>query len=563
MTKNNTKNRRDFIKSLLSLSAAGSFGSLGQLALMSEALASPPAFSDYKALVCVFLAGGNDSLNMLIPTGNDTKSGYNNYQAIRGDLAVSNQDLDINTVSSSQTDLNNGVLGKGANNPYHVGNNQHSSAYLKGVYDLSVSKGIDLGVNGVMPELAQLITDNKASIIANVGNLVSPVTRTGILNGSASLPLFLFAHNHQQRALQTGRGDKLTGTGWAGRIADHWQGINSSSPLGLNISYQGNNRMLIGDQTAPLALPLGKIPSIQGMKDNTRNVDYDRRAIFKALAGVQNISGTSRANKMVFDGSNTFTTTDPFKQLYGSLLIKSMSTFDVLLNTWDANSINYASVGSYGESLFTTPTNSDLGFGTPLGGKLISQLESVAKMIELGAQDRFSTGGYNRQVFMVGLGGFDTHATQSGNHPLLLRELSLALWKFQKAMEELGHANKVTTFTMSDFGRTVSRNSTGTDHAWGGHHIVMGGDGAGISGGLNGGQMLGHLPDLSLGGDDDYSGKGRTIPSIAQDQLNATLCRWLGVDNALMPTIFPNLTKFSSPSGGTLDSAYLNSLYHT
>lgn len=240
-----------------------------------------------------------------------------------------------------------------------------------------------------------------------------------------------------------------------------------------------------------------------------------------------------------------------------------MSTFDVLLNTWDANPISYISTGSYGEGLFTTPTTNDLGFGTSLGGKLISQLESVAKMIELGAQDRFSTEGYHRQIFMVGLGGFDTYATQGSKHPLLLRELSLALWKFQKAMEELGHANKVTTFTMSDFGRTVSRNSTGTDHAWGGHHIVMGGDGAGISGSLNGGQVLGHLPDLSLGGDDDYSGKGRTIPRIAQDQLNAILCRWLGVDNALMPTIFPNLTKFTSSSGSGLDSTYLNSLYHS
>jgi len=158
------------------------------------------------------------------------------------------------------------------------------------------------------------------------------------------------------------------------------------------------------------------------------------------------------------------------------------------------------------------------------------------------------------------LGGFDTHSEQDTKHPLLLRELSLALSSFQKALEEKGHANKVTTFTMSDFGRTLGNNGDGTDHAWGAHHLVMGGDGQQSAGNFNGGQVIGALPEMLLDGADDYSDRGRIIPTTAQDQLNASLCRWFGVDNALMPTLFPNLINFATASGD-INSAYLDELY--
>ncbi|MEE9302510.1 MAG: DUF1501 domain-containing protein [Thiotrichaceae bacterium] len=560
---NTINKRRDFLKSLLSTGIAGSLGpslgvslaAAGQLALMRQATAASPPFSDYKAIVNIFLYGGNDSFNMLIPTGSASNTGHGDYDAIRGNLAVANNDLGITTASSTGTDLNNGNLGTGSGNPYHEDGTEQS-AYLKGLYDLSSSKGIDLGVNGVMPELAQLITDNKASVVANVGNLVNPVSRAEVLNDSANLPLFLFAHNHQQRALKTGQADNLSAAGWAGRIADNWQGINNNSPLGLNIAYSGSDRMVVGDSTSPLVLNPGQPPNFTGMKLAGNSSDQDRRAFFQALAGIQNSSSSGNLN---FDISNTFATSDPFKSLYSKLLTKSQGTFDLLGNAWNDNVISYTSTGSYGEPLFSKPSADDLGFNNAVGGGLIKQLDTVAKMIDLGARDAFSTGSYNRQIFTVRLGGFDTHATQEDKHPLLLREISLALWKFQKAMEELGHANKVTTFTLSDFGRTVSNNGDGTDHAWGAHHIVMGGDGAGDAGNFKGGQMLGSLPDITLGGADDYSSKGRIIPTTSQDQLNATLCNWFGVDEALMPTVFPNLQNFKS--GSDLQSAYLNDLF--
>lgn len=540
--------RREFIKRTMQF---GALGALGRFGLVSNAMAAAPMFSDYKAMVCIFLYGGNDAYNMLVPVGSGMGTGYTDYHTIRGTLAVANSDLGLSTASSTNTDINNGDLGTGMGNPYYVDGTQ-SSAYLKGMYSLS-GKGIDLGVNGVMPELAQLITDNKASVIANAGTLVRPVTKSQIDADTAELPLFLFAHNHQQRALQTGQANNLDDIGWAGKIADSWNDINNSNDVGLNVSYFGNDRMLIGRQTGPLVLGTNAPPTFTNMNNLSSNAHNDRRALFRALAGEQGTTG-----RLNFDSTNTYSGNDAFINLFNQATGKSMTTFDSLRAAWDNTTINYASTGSYGEGLFDVPSSDDLGFSENIGGSLIRQLEAAAKFIHMGASGALGTG-YNRQVLMVRLGGFDTHSTQADDHPIQLRELSLALWKFQKALEELGHADKVTTFTMSDFGRTMSNNGDGTDHAWGAHHLIMGGSGASAPGTVAGGKMHGSLANVTLGGPDDYSDKGRIIPSTAQDQLNASICDWFGVDETLMRNLFPNLPNFQT--GATLRSAYLNGVY--
>ena len=546
----NKKNldRREFMKLLAKGSAAGALGSLGQMALMNEAVAAAPGFADYKALVCVFFHGGNDSFNMLIPS---EASEHANYKSIRGGLAVENNDLNLASIASN---LHSGTLGKGAANPYNVNSNQQR-AYTKGIYDLS-SKGINLGVNGVMPEFAQLITENKVSVIANVGNLVSPVTRTQVKNGTANLPLFLFAHDHQQRALQTGNGDNLDDIGWAGKIADSWAGINNNSSLGLNISYAGNNRILIGNQTSPLVLSPGSPPYFSGMKKDGSRFSNERRALFNALSGIAAETSTTTLNLV----TTAFTDSNPFKRLYSDMSNRSRTNFDSLNATWNDNPISYSTKGPYGEELFEKVSAADLGFSQDIDGGFIKQLEAVSKMIDLGAKDAFATGNYKRQIFYVGMGGFDNHTNQSNNHSKLLREMSLGLWKFQKAMEELGHEKKVTTFSMSDFGRSMSNNGGGTDHAWGAHHFVMGGAGDRTSGNLNGGNMIGKLPDLSLDGTDDHGNKGRIIPTQAQDQLNASICEWFGVEESLISTIFPNVSNFET-TPGDVKSAFLNDLF--
>jgi len=540
MSKDNLKQRRDVLKSLLVGGAAGALGSLSQLALMREASAASPAFSDYKAMVCVFLYGGNDSFNMIMPTGGS----HSDYAISRGNLSVADNPLDFGS----------GALTGGSGNPYYA-NGESSGAYLKGHYPIA---GSDLGVNGVMPELAQLIATKKASVVSNIGNLVQPVTRSAIQDGSATLPLFLFAHNQQQRALQTGQGNNLNDVGWAGKIADNWVGVNNNSPLGLNISYTGNDRMLIGKDSVPLAIGVGKPPRFSDMGKGVWDYHMDRRALFKALHGIGSSSPTGRVS---FSQSSAFASGDPFASLFSATSRKSMDVFDLLFEAFEGYQANYVSRDSYGNQLFSVPSSSQLGLSNVMGGGLLSQLGAVAKMVDIGATGSFQGGAYNRQIFMVSLGGFDTHSEQITKHPLLLRELSLALSSFQKALEDKGLANKVTTFTMSDFGRTLGNNGDGTDHAWGAHHLVMGGDGSNQVGNFNGGQVIGSLPEMVLDGNDDYSDRGRIIPTMAQDQLNASLCRWFGVDNALMPTIFPNLANFAQ-TDGDINSAYLSGLFN-
>lgn len=538
--------RRAFLKSLAGLGSVSALGSAGQLILPTQAMAAAPGFNDYKALVCIYLYGGNDVFNMLVPVGTDADKGYDPYASIRGDLAVKNEDLGLDQITTNGNNLNQGVIGAAQQNPYNQNLNQ-STAYTRGVYSLS-SKGIDLGVNGVMPELAQLITDDKVSILGNIGTLVRPVTRDEIRNAAPELPLYLFAHNHQQRILQTGQANNLNDVGWAGKIADNWGNINQNNPLGLNISYAGNDRMLIGQSTSPLVLKPSSIPTINHLREGAGNSFDDRRAFFKALSGIE-----GSTDRLEFDASRTNTTADPYKTLYNQMQLKSLTTFEQLNQSWNSVQIDYTTLGPYGEALFDIPTAQQLGFTSSIRGRLINQLEAVAKMIHLGASGNLGAG-YNRQIFFVELGGFDTHANQATDHPMLLRELSLGLWKFQKAMEELGHAEKVTSFTMSDFGRTLSQNGDGTDHAWGSHQLVMGGNGTGAAGQLDGGKLIGELPTMQLGGIDDYSGKGRMIPKLSQDQVNAALTHWFGADNNLVRNLFPNLTNFQS--GGNIESAY-------
>ena len=537
--------RREFLKSLASLGCIGSLGSMGQLALSRQAIAAAPDFSDYKALVCIFLYGGNDAFNMLIPTATDANKGYEPYAEVRGNLAVNNTDLGIGQITTNSGNLNQGVLGAGQHNPYNQNLNQ-STAYTHGIYPLS-GKGIELGVNGVMPELAQLIIDNKTSILANSGTLVRPVTREEIANKSAELPVYLFAHNHQQRILQTGQANNLDDIGWAGKIADQWTNINQNSPLGLNISYAGNDRMLIGNSSSPLVLNPGSIPVVNHLSGDS-GANTDRRALFNALAGIE-----GSTTRLQFGADRTDKVSDPFRTLYNNKEIDAVATFDQLKQSWDGLEINYATTGSYGEALFEIPTAQQLGFTQSIRGNLIRQLEAVAKMIHLGASGSLGAN-FNRQLFFVGLSGFDTHASQASQHPLLLRELSLGLWKFQKAMEELGYADMVTSFTMSDFGRTLSINGDGTDHAWGSHQLVMGGYGSGDPGTINGGKMIGELPDMVLSGQDDYSNKGRMIPTLSQDQVNAPLTEWFGVDRGQIPNLFPNVRNFQP--GGEVETAY-------
>ncbi|MFQ5519122.1 MAG: DUF1501 domain-containing protein, partial [Mariprofundus sp.] len=403
--------RRNFLKMGLTGGAAGPVGAVAPMPIIRQAFAAAPIFPTYKAVVCIMLHGGNDAFNMLVPTSAAAGTGYGTYQGLRAGAGLAVNNVDLNLAAAFP---GTGPLASGVNNPYYAaanasGNVLHNS-YRKGVYDLSVSKGIALGVNGMMPELARLITDNKASIVANTGTLVEPMTRNDYVNKLKQRPLFLFAHNHQRRAIDTGIGDNLSTIGWAGRIADNWAGVNAPSSFGLNFSYAGNDRMLIGNTTSPLVLKTGAPSGYKGMNINAAG-DTGRRAAFAAL--INQFSG------------------DPFKDLYNRKLRESTGTVDTLGAAWPATSSFAAIADSYGAPLFTVPDQATTGVGSNIGKSLIRQLESVAEMIRLGR----TTLGLKRQFFVVQLGGFDNHSDQATKHPRLLRELSIALYDFQLAME--------------------------------------------------------------------------------------------------------------------------------
>ncbi len=541
-------NRREFLHKMGKYGTAASLVSLGQLTMLQRAMAqTAPSFDDYKAMVCIFLFGGNDAYNMFVPIGTSGNNSHSVYQGIRGNLAVNNIDLGLATIAGGNN-LNNGNLSTGTGNPYNV-DETVASAYLRGIYDMSAS-GQDYGVNGIMPELAQLLTDNKATAILNSGTLVNPINKTEFENSSVATPLFLFAHNHQQRQLQIGHAGTLNDIGWLGRIADNWQGVNNNSPIGLGISINGNDRMMIGDNGGPLVISPGNVPDYNNLTVSSDDNEQDRRAIYQAINGL-----TNSTDSLTFNASNTFIPSDPFISLLNNSNISAFQASDALSSAFNNNNPTYTSTDPYGNPLFSVPTGTQLGFGDDdIRGSLIAQLETVAQLIFLGSSGLLGNN-YNRQAFFVQLGGFDNHANQVQDHPLLLRELSLGLWSFQKAMQDLNLANNVTTFTMSDFGRTLSNNGDGTDHAWGSHQIVMGGDGNRTSGNLNGG-VFGSYPDLNLGSDSDVSTRGRFIPTLAQEQTSAAIANWFGVSESIQQITFPNLSNFQSGTG--LSSAYLN-----
>ncbi len=423
--------------------------SVGTLALRPFGLlpALAQSSADYRALVCVFLFGGNDSNNMIIPM-DDTR--YKQYSTIRGSLALSGAEL------TGQLNAKTG----GAPYAFHS--------------DLT--------------ELASLFSNGELAVAANVGTLVAPLTRAQYQAQSVSVPRNLFSHLDQQNEWQTSVLTGTSPTGWAGRAADIVSAQNNSKfPAFLSVA--GNVLMGHGSTTDQVDLNPGGSLDLPGF--NTSAASLARR---KALE-----------NLLTFDNG--------LKMAQASNGILSNSIDDATALT---NALSKASI----KTVFPT---------TGLG----AQLEQVAKIVQV--RDSL---GMRRQVFFCSLGGFDTHDEELPTHKQLYPQLSKALAAFNSAMQELGTQNDVTTFTESDFSRTFQPTSNdGSDHAWGSHHLVMGGA-------VKGGDIYGKMPSFVLGGPDDADTRGRWIPSTAMDQYGATLCSWLGVPSADLTKVFPNFANF-------------------
>jgi uncharacterized protein (DUF1501 family) len=437
--------RRGFIR----VSAAG----VGSLALRPFGLLPALAQSgpDYRALVCVFLFGGNDSNNTIIPM-DDTN--YQAYQSIRGSLALSAADLTPTVMSNT---------------------------------------GAPYAFHGKLTELASMFSSKELAVVANVGSLVQPLTRAQYQSAQAAIPLNLFSHSDQQLAWQTSIAQGHSPTGWAGRAADYIasQNINSTS-FPTFFSVAGNSLEGNGVSTQPVALAPGQSMNLVG-----------------PAAGITAI--------------NTLLTTNSgmsLAQAANDTLSHSIS---------DAAALSAALAKS--TTLKTTFPTTSIG----------QQLQQVAQIIQVQ-----SYLGIRRQIFFCSLGGFDTHAGELQTHDTLYPELSPALAAFYNATQELGMAQNVTTFTESDFSRTFQPTTDdGSDHAWGGHHVVLGGA-------VQGGQIFGAFPTFELGGPNDTDTRGRWIPSTSIDQYGATLCTWFGIPASALATVFPNLANFPTSNIGFL-----------
>jgi uncharacterized protein (DUF1501 family) len=482
--------RRDFLK----LSAT-----MGASAFVPMSLFGG-GFNDYKALVVILLHGGNDSLNMFIPTTDDSKKGYGAYAKARGDLAINNESLNL-PISDNQL-----LLEGGDKNPYYK-NKTIVESYTKGFYETNFG----IGVNPLMPELAYLIKSNKVAIVPNMGTLHHPITKKDIIDKKAILPIHLYSHNSQRALFYTGNSQNQATIGWAGHLADMWGNINNSSVYGLNLSIDRTSKLQFGKNTTPLIMARGG-PSLYYQVKNQERDLYDKL--------------------LKIDSPNSF------KRLYNDLKKRSFEYQDTLKDDWQINP-TYNLKNSYGEELFSKMDANTFGVDnneTP-GGVLIDQLKSIAKLINIGKQK-----GFSRQIFYVMHGGYDTHGNQKFQHGKLLRTLSMALYDFNQAMKELGLEDQVTTFNISDFGRTLGNNGSGSDHAWGGHYFVMGGA---VKGGL-----YGKMPTLKLGGEDDATRKGRLIPTTSQTQYFATILKWFGVNSNEMNQLFPELKNFDTKDLG-------------
>jgi uncharacterized protein (DUF1501 family) len=519
-------NRRKFLKTIGAVPPAIKLA--GGVSLLSEGAFASESFSDYKAIVVLNLGGGNDAMNMFIPA---EASAHTTYSTIRGELAISDSDLFQNEFY--RTDDNGYFISNGGEEqPYYAIDPDDPSdeanrkvQYQKGSYHIG-SGTAKLGINGLMPELASLYQKGVLSIVSNVGTLVKPTTKAEIENGTAELPLFLFAHNHQARAVATTQADILGKSGWAGRIADNWR-VNGD--IGLNISFAKSQLTMIGRETNHLSMRPIKLTSYSGIGFSSDLSNF--------------------SNTLSYENNN-------FKRVYNSINISTANLSTTLETAWaEAKDFStFSAKNPYGENLFTVSNfDATLGMKTHHGlrEELIEQFEAVAKMIDLSKNSL----AHNRQIFYINTNDYDSHSNQIEGHSRNLRTISLSLNDFYKALEEMGQQEEVLVVLTSEFGRTMAINGDGTDHGWGGHSFILCGDPT-----FNGGQIFGEvMTDLALDGENAYTQKSRVIPTTSVEQMFAPVLEWFGVDETLMKIALPNLENFKSDD--TYRSAFLDGVF--
>lgn len=463
--------RRRFLKAATAGGVSYAFGrTIGALDAQMTGIAG---FGDYKALVCLFLFGGNDSWNMFVPT---STAEYNSYSRSRGG----------GTASSLAVDR---------------------AALLPVLYQGQTSGDPTYGFHPSMTGARELFQTGRLAVVANVGPLLRPTTKAqyqaAVTSGHA-LPPQLFSHNDQQDQWHSLRGKTLSKSGWAGRVADVLNAQVGNQQLSMNVSLAGQTYFHAGEIARPYVMGASGATNFSGFA--TTGIGLGRRSAVEAgLAAV------------VSSKTNTL-----YERSYAGVQQRAVQF---------ADRVNGALAASRDFSALPTT-------GTTLSS-LQTQLRTVAKLISVRTSLSLT-----RQIFFVSLGGFDQHDDLMADQPGLLATVSNGIKSFYDALAEMGMENSVTLFTQSDFGRTLTSNGDGSDHAWGGIQLVAGGA-------VRGGRIYGQYPLLEIGSALDVGG-GRFIPTTSADQYAATLASWFGVSSGDMVKVAPNITAFSTQDLGFL-----------
>lgn len=461
--------------------------SLVNLKAMNAAAVSNSSMNDYKAIVCILQAGGNDSYNTLVPV-----SDYAEYAITRSNLALPAYN---------------------SNDPNNAGNVR----LLNGTHQGGKQYGVHPSLAGVQ----NLFNSNKLSFISNIGTLMSPTNKNQFLNNLVTRPLGLFSHSDQIQQWQTAIMDQRTATGWAGKISDIVGDQNSNQNISMNITLSGTNIFQSGNSSVEYSI--GEMGSI-----GINGYDPNHGWIYNQLRtqAIDNMLGQ--------------TYQDAFKKTY----------IDTITQSKDAHEEFSEAIGRYELFELGDPDNgipggihADVFSDNPISNRLRMIARTIAVSTEEANNGNLSSSdtlGFNRQIFFVNFGGWDHHddliMTQNG----MLGVLGNALQEFNEGLGIIGMEDKVLTMTTSEFGRTLTSNGDGSDHAWGGNVMVMGGPNL-----INGGQIFGTYPSLALNGPNEI-GNGVLLPSTPTDCYFGEVSKWFGLSDGDINDIFPRLSEFHS-----------------
>jgi len=526
MNKKIDLNRREFILKASMLSAAGSVSAPFALNLFAMNVAAAAAqTSDYKAIVCLYLQGGNDHNNTVIATDGPSQIGYlaaRNTKTSESIALIQTPTTGINTTTSTLP----------------IGNSSSGS----------LNTGRTFGLHPNLGRLKSLYDLGKVAIIANVGTLIEPIANKTQFRDKVTPkkhPGNLYSHSDQ--TTQWSATNPLNQTyGWGGSMIDQLAGSNGAANFSC-LSISGNSLFLAGQSTTQYQI--------------------DANGSATAISGFTNLFGaTSPLQKIITSSAKSSANSNSLELDHAAVVLRAITAqgdlSKVMSATAPASSTNNGTgagtlvvdpapttVGNPGS--YVNPVNNPTN--TPSTNRLATKLQTVARIIAgrniLGAMG--TPVGTHRQVFFVQLDGFDTHNGQAINHSELMASLAHGIEYFYKTLQTLpggDMSSNVTLFTTSDFGRTLASNTKGTDHGWGAHHFVVGGA-------VKGGQVYGAFPQTFISTSTDVMnsgynpldlGSGNFLPQISVDQYAGTLAKWFGLSPGEIGNVFPNLANFTT-----------------